>query len=65
MNSSIRTAFLPSQTAKGEAPHLSLTEAVSRAARTAGVRPVTAPDSLQGELEAPELQEAYAQQVRN
>ncbi len=65
MNSSIRTAFLPSQTAKGEGPHLSLTEAVSRAARTAGVRPVTAPDSLQGELEAPELQEAYAQQVRN
>uniref|UniRef100_A0A671LY03 Large proline-rich protein BAG6 n=1 Tax=Sinocyclocheilus anshuiensis TaxID=1608454 RepID=A0A671LY03_9TELE len=46
-------------------PHLSLAEAVSRAARTAGVRPVTAPDSLQGELEAPELQEAYTQQVKS
>ncbi len=65
MNSSIRTAFLPSQTVQGEGPHLSLAETVSRAARTAGVQPVTAPDSLQGELEAPELQEAYAQQVRN
>lgn len=53
------------KTAQGEGPHLSLTEAVSRAARTAGVRPVTAPDSLQGELEAPELQEAYAQQVKS
>uniref|UniRef100_A0A8C1QF32 Large proline-rich protein BAG6 n=1 Tax=Cyprinus carpio TaxID=7962 RepID=A0A8C1QF32_CYPCA len=49
----------------GEGPHLSLAEAVSRAARTAGVRPVTAPDSLQGELEAPELQEAYTQQVKS
>lgn len=53
------------KTAQGEGPHLSLTEAVSRAARTAGVRPVTAPDSLQGELETPELQEAYAQQVKS
>uniref|UniRef100_A0A8C1ZYU2 Large proline-rich protein BAG6 n=1 Tax=Cyprinus carpio TaxID=7962 RepID=A0A8C1ZYU2_CYPCA len=53
------------KTTQGEGPHLSLAEAVSRAARTAGVRPVTAPDSLQGELEAPELQEAYTQQVRN
>uniref|UniRef100_A0A673LW31 Large proline-rich protein BAG6 n=1 Tax=Sinocyclocheilus rhinocerous TaxID=307959 RepID=A0A673LW31_9TELE len=49
----------------GEGPHLSLSEAVSRAARTAGVRPVTAPDSLQGELEASELQEAYTQQVKS
>ncbi|XP_058609918.1 large proline-rich protein BAG6 isoform X4 [Onychostoma macrolepis] len=53
------------KTAQGEGPHLSLAEAVSRAARTAGVRPVSAPDSLQGELEAPELQEAYAQQVKS
>uniref|UniRef100_A0A673L6W6 Large proline-rich protein BAG6 n=1 Tax=Sinocyclocheilus rhinocerous TaxID=307959 RepID=A0A673L6W6_9TELE len=53
------------KTAQGEGPHLSLAEAVSRAARTAGVRPVTAPDSLQGELEAPELQEAYTQQVKS
>ncbi|XP_026112783.1 large proline-rich protein BAG6-like isoform X2 [Carassius auratus] len=52
------------KTAQGEGPHLSLAEAVSRAARTAGVRPVTALDSLQGELEAAELQEAYTQQVK-
>ncbi|XP_036371578.1 large proline-rich protein BAG6 [Megalops cyprinoides] len=53
------------KTAQGEGPHLSLSEAVSRAARSAGVRPVTTPDSLQGELERPELQEAYTEQVKN
>uniref|UniRef100_A0A4W5NTH5 Large proline-rich protein BAG6 n=1 Tax=Hucho hucho TaxID=62062 RepID=A0A4W5NTH5_9TELE len=46
-------------------PHLSLSEAVSRAARAAGVRPVTTPDSLQAELEEPDLQEAYQEQVRS
>ncbi|XP_055749721.1 large proline-rich protein BAG6-like isoform X2 [Salvelinus fontinalis] len=51
------------KTHQGEGPHLSLSEAVSRAARAAGVRPVTTPDSLQGELEEPELQEAYQEQV--
>lgn len=53
------------KTAQGEGPHLSLAEAVNRAARAAGVRPVTTPDNLQGELEAPELQEAYTQQVKS
>ncbi|KAM6958805.1 large proline-rich protein BAG6 [Aplochiton taeniatus] len=53
------------KTAQGDGPHLSLSDAVSRAARAAGVRPVTAPDSLQGELERPELQEVYAEQVKN
>ncbi|XP_051949340.1 large proline-rich protein BAG6 isoform X2 [Xyrauchen texanus] len=53
------------KTAQGEGPHLSLSEAVSRAARAAGVRPFTTPDSLQGDLEAPELQEAYTQQVKS
>ncbi|KAM9838819.1 large proline-rich protein BAG6 isoform 2-T3 [Aulostomus maculatus] len=48
-----------------EGPHLSLSDAVSRAARSAGVLPVTAPSSLQGELERPELQEAYTSQVKN
>uniref|UniRef100_A0A8C8BQI9 BCL2-associated athanogene 6 n=1 Tax=Oncorhynchus tshawytscha TaxID=74940 RepID=A0A8C8BQI9_ONCTS len=43
---------------------LSLSDAVSRAARTAGVRPVTSPDNLQEELDSPELQEAYAEQVK-
>ena len=51
------------QTAQGDGPHLSLSDAVSRAARAAGVRPVTTPESLQGELEAPELQQAYSEQV--
>uniref|UniRef100_A0A672Z3A2 Large proline-rich protein BAG6 n=1 Tax=Sphaeramia orbicularis TaxID=375764 RepID=A0A672Z3A2_9TELE len=47
-----------------EGPHLSLSDAVSRAARTAGVLPLTGASSLQGELERPELQEAYAKQVK-
>uniref|UniRef100_A0A667X9E0 Large proline-rich protein BAG6 n=1 Tax=Myripristis murdjan TaxID=586833 RepID=A0A667X9E0_9TELE len=46
-------------------PHLSLSDAVSRAARAAGVRPVTTPNSLQGELERPELQDAYTEQVKS
>ncbi|XP_026851457.2 large proline-rich protein BAG6 isoform X2 [Electrophorus electricus] len=53
------------KTAQGEGPHLSLSDAVSCAARTVGVRPVTTPDSLQVELETPALQEAYAQQVKS
>ncbi|XP_055732915.1 large proline-rich protein BAG6-like [Salvelinus fontinalis] len=53
------------KTHQGEGPQLSLSEAVSRAARAAGVIPVTSPDSLQGELEEPELQEAYQEQVRS
>ncbi|XP_057210322.1 large proline-rich protein BAG6 isoform X3 [Triplophysa rosa] len=53
------------KTAQGEGPPLSLAEAVSRGARAAGVRPVTTPDNLQGELEASEIQEAYTQQVRS
>ncbi|KAJ3609838.1 hypothetical protein NHX12_024346 [Muraenolepis orangiensis] len=52
------------KTSQGDGPHLSLSDAVSRAARSAGVRPVSAPNSLQGELEMPELQEAYAEQVK-
>ncbi|XP_056597789.1 large proline-rich protein BAG6 isoform X2 [Triplophysa dalaica] len=53
------------KTGQGEGPPLSLADAVSRAARAAGVRPVTTPDNLQGELEEPEMQEAYTQQVRS
>ncbi|XP_010871520.2 large proline-rich protein BAG6 isoform X2 [Esox lucius] len=53
------------KTHQGDEPHLSLSEAVSRAARTAGVRPVSTPGSLQEELEDPELQEAYQQQVKS
>lgn len=53
------------KTSQCEGPHLSLSDAVSRAARAAGVLPVTAPNSLQGELERPEVQEAYAKQVKS
>uniref|UniRef100_A0A4W5Q4I8 BCL2-associated athanogene 6 n=1 Tax=Hucho hucho TaxID=62062 RepID=A0A4W5Q4I8_9TELE len=53
------------KTHQGAGPQLSLSEAVSRAARAAGVIPVTSPDSLQGELKEPELQEAYQEQVRS
>lgn len=53
------------KTAQGDGPHLSLSDAVSRAARAAGVRPVTSPENLQEELEAPELQQAYTEQVKS
>lgn len=53
------------QTGQGDGALLSLSDAVSRAARTAGVRPVTSPDNLQEELDSPELQEAYAEQVQS
>nr|XP_029514400.1 large proline-rich protein BAG6-like isoform X1 [Oncorhynchus nerka]XP_029514401.1 large proline-rich protein BAG6-like isoform X1 [Oncorhynchus nerka]XP_029514403.1 large proline-rich protein BAG6-like isoform X1 [Oncorhynchus nerka] len=53
------------KTHQGEGPQLSLSVAVSRAARAAGAIPVTSPDSLQGELEEPELQDAYQEQVRS
>ncbi|XP_037329256.1 large proline-rich protein BAG6 isoform X1 [Pungitius pungitius] len=64
-------AYLQSMPAKRrkmtqcEGPHLSLSDAVCRAARAAGAQPVTDPNRLQGELETPELQEAYTQQVKS
>lgn len=42
---------------------LSLSDAVSQAARTAGVKPITSPERLQDDLEAQEVKEAYAEQV--
>ncbi|TSK28221.1 Large proline-rich protein BAG6 [Bagarius yarrelli] len=53
------------KTAQAEGPHLSLSEAVTVAARAVGARPVTTTDGLQGELETPELQDAYTQQIKN
>ncbi|TMS18296.1 Large proline-rich protein BAG6 [Larimichthys crocea] len=49
------------KTTQCEGPHLSLSDAVNRAARAAGVLPATAPNSLQVELERPELQECVHQ----
>ncbi|XP_049438785.1 large proline-rich protein BAG6 isoform X1 [Epinephelus fuscoguttatus] len=43
---------------------LSLSDAVSQAARTAGVKPITSPERLQDDLEAQEVKEAYAEQVK-
>ncbi|XP_054873951.1 large proline-rich protein BAG6 isoform X4 [Amphiprion ocellaris] len=53
------------KTSQCEGPYLSLSDAVSRAARAVGVLPVTAPNSLQGELEKPEVQEVYTKQVKS
>ncbi|KAM3872901.1 large proline-rich protein BAG6 [Diretmus argenteus] len=52
------------KTGQGGGTLLSLSDAVSQAARTAGVKPVSAADRLQEELESQELQEAYAEQVK-
>uniref|UniRef100_A0A672MCI7 BCL2-associated athanogene 6 n=1 Tax=Sinocyclocheilus grahami TaxID=75366 RepID=A0A672MCI7_SINGR len=50
---------------KSDAPKLSLSEAVSQAAKSAGVTPISAPNALQEDLEKPELQEAYGEQLKN
>ncbi|XP_071763203.2 large proline-rich protein BAG6 isoform X1 [Centroberyx gerrardi] len=52
------------KTGQGGGTLLSLSDAVSQAARTAGVKPITTADRLQEELENQELQEAYAEQVK-
>ncbi|KAF7656817.1 hypothetical protein LDENG_00035900 [Lucifuga dentata] len=52
------------KTGQGGGSLLSLSDAVSQAARTAGVRPITAAERLQEELESQELKEAYAEQVK-
>ncbi|KAM9468542.1 large proline-rich protein BAG6 isoform 2-T2 [Clarias gariepinus] len=51
------------KTAQSDGPRLTLSEAVSQAARSVGATPVTSPSALQEDLERPELQEAYAQQM--
>uniref|UniRef100_A0A672L941 BCL2-associated athanogene 6 n=1 Tax=Sinocyclocheilus grahami TaxID=75366 RepID=A0A672L941_SINGR len=50
---------------KSDGPKLSLTEAVSQAAKSVGVTPISAPNALQEDLEKPELQEAYSEQLKN
>lgn len=51
------------QTGLGGGSLLSLSDAVSQAARTAGVKPITSAEQLQDDLETQELKEAYAEQV--
>uniref|UniRef100_A0A672ZZM2 BCL2-associated athanogene 6 n=1 Tax=Sphaeramia orbicularis TaxID=375764 RepID=A0A672ZZM2_9TELE len=55
---------MPAKRRKGSGSLLSLSDAVSQAARTAGVRPITSPEQLHDELETTELREAYAEQVK-
>uniref|UniRef100_A0A3B4TSR5 BCL2-associated athanogene 6 n=1 Tax=Seriola dumerili TaxID=41447 RepID=A0A3B4TSR5_SERDU len=52
------------KTGQGGGSLLSLSDAVSQAARTAGVKPMTSAERLQDDLETQELKEAYAEQVK-
>ncbi|KAM4580153.1 large proline-rich protein BAG6 isoform 2-T2 [Odontesthes bonariensis] len=52
------------KTGQGSGSLLSLSDAVSHAARTAGVKPVTSAEQLQGDLDTQEVKEAYAEQVK-
>ncbi|XP_032373871.1 large proline-rich protein BAG6 isoform X3 [Etheostoma spectabile] len=52
------------KTGLGSGSLLSLSDAVSQAARTAGVKPITSAERLQDDLETQELKEAYAEQVK-
>ncbi|XP_035169665.1 large proline-rich protein BAG6, partial [Oxyura jamaicensis] len=51
------------KTMQAEGPPLLLAEAVGRAARAAGARPLGSPESLSRELSEGPLQEGYRQQV--
>uniref|UniRef100_A0A7N6AIZ8 BCL2-associated athanogene 6 n=1 Tax=Anabas testudineus TaxID=64144 RepID=A0A7N6AIZ8_ANATE len=53
------------KTGPGSGSLLSLSDAVSQAARTAGVKPITSAERLQDDLESQELKEAYAEQVKS
>ncbi|KAM4568360.1 large proline-rich protein BAG6 isoform 2-T5 [Fundulus diaphanus] len=52
------------KTGQGSGSLLSLSDAVSQAARNAGVRPVTSAEQLQADLETQEVKEAYSEQVK-
>lgn len=53
------------KTGQGGGSLLSLSDAVSQAARSAGVRPITSAERLQDELEAEPLREQYSLQVKS
>uniref|UniRef100_UPI00398E484F large proline-rich protein BAG6-like isoform X2 n=1 Tax=Pristiophorus japonicus TaxID=55135 RepID=UPI00398E484F len=53
------------KTMQGEGPQLSLADAVGKAAKAAGVKPVTSGESLTSDLEGAEAQEAYRQQIQS
>ncbi|KAM9851863.1 large proline-rich protein BAG6-like isoform 2-T2 [Aulostomus maculatus] len=52
------------KTGQGGGSLLSLSDAVSQAARSAGVRPITSGECLQEDLETQELKEAFSEQVK-
>ncbi|XP_051922356.1 large proline-rich protein BAG6 [Hippocampus zosterae] len=52
------------KTGLGSGSLVSLSDAVSQAARTAGVKPITSGERLQEELDSPQLREAYSEQVK-
>ncbi|KAM8870530.1 large proline-rich protein BAG6 isoform 2-T2 [Spinachia spinachia] len=52
------------KTGLGGGSLLSLSDAVSQAARAAAVKPITSAERLQDDLESQELKEAYAEQVK-
>ncbi|XP_038671218.1 large proline-rich protein BAG6-like isoform X2 [Scyliorhinus canicula] len=53
------------KTMQGEGPQLSLADAVGKAAKAAGVKPVTSAESLTRDLEKTEAQEAYREQIQS
>uniref|UniRef100_A0A3B3DUA8 BCL2-associated athanogene 6 n=1 Tax=Oryzias melastigma TaxID=30732 RepID=A0A3B3DUA8_ORYME len=53
------------KTGQGSGSLLSLSDAVNQAARTAGVRPITSTEQLQGDLDSQEVKEAYSEQVKS
>lgn len=58
-----KNLFVCLQTGQGSGSLLSLSDAVNQAARTAGVRPITSAEQLQGDLDSQEVKEAYSEQV--
>ncbi|XP_060095076.1 LOW QUALITY PROTEIN: large proline-rich protein BAG6 [Heteronotia binoei] len=53
------------KTMQGDGPQLLLSEAVNKAAKGAGVKPLTSPESLHRDLSDPVLQEGYRQQLKS
>ncbi|XP_063147326.1 large proline-rich protein BAG6 isoform X4 [Candoia aspera] len=53
------------KTMQGDGPPLLLSEAVNKAARVAGVKPLTSAESLNRDLAEPVLQDGYQQQLKS
>nr|XP_034963050.1 large proline-rich protein BAG6 isoform X2 [Zootoca vivipara] len=53
------------KTMQGDGPQLLLSEAVNKAAKVAGVKPLTSAESLSRDLAEPALQEGYRQQLKS